>query len=303
MTDLSWGAPDLLHAQCAAFVEARRRGEPLAWDDGMAFLSALRQHASQAPFQRLFETQAGFNAREFKALVIGVEAELEKLMARRYIEGDASSLEPELGDGYSMADKEGRALGLDGGGDDLYFVGCGAAPLTAMRYRELFSTRIVCIDRDSEALALARRMLTVRFGAAEVAAGFRFVHASAEALQWPAGSVTRLLLAAHLGSKEALLHRLAPALAPGGRVLVRLPMGLYEHVYDEVALGAAPEYEVIAQVSDAAEPFCRAAALARTPDCRCEIAPSLLCVNDHQGLRAKAADRCCGSTARTLPAR
>lgn len=261
MTDLSWGAPNLLHAQCAAFVDARRRGEPLAWDDGMAFLGALRQHASQAPFQRLFEAQAGFNAREFKALVIGVEAELEKLMARRYIEGDAGSLEPELGDGYSMAELEGAALGLDGGGGDLYFVGCGAAPLTAMRYRELFGTRIVCIDRDAEALALARRMLAVRFGPAEVAAGFRFVHASAEALAWPAGSVTRLLLAAHLGGKEALLRRFATALAPGARVLVRLPMGLYAHVYDEVDFSAAPQYEVVSHVSDAAEPFCCAAAL------------------------------------------
>lgn len=264
MTDLSNGAPNLLHAQCAAFVEARRRGETLAWDDGMAFVNALRLHASQAPFQRLFETQAGFNAREFKALVIGVEAELEKLMARRYIEGDASSLEPELGDGYPMAHKEGRALGLGGGDDDLYFVGCGAAPLTALRYRELFGTRIVCIDRDAEALDLARRMLTVRFGAAEVASGFRFMHATAEALQWTPGSVRRLLLAAHLGGKEALLCRLAPALAPRGRVLVRLPMGLYAHVYDPVDFSAAPQYEVMSHVNDAAEPFCCAAALHRS---------------------------------------
>jgi hypothetical protein len=251
---------DALHEQARAFMAARRAGRAVSFDVASAFIGRLRSQASTAALVRRFETSAEFEAGAFRRMVIDTEVQLEKMMARAYIAGQADGIEPEMRDGYPMARKEAQALGL-GGEAWLHFVGCGAAPLTAMRYHDLCAARVVCIDRDAEALQLADRMLVQRYGAGAVAANFRFVHSAAESLQLAAGSVAHLLLAAHCRHKEALLRALAPSLAEGCRVLVRLPMGLYHHVYDRVDFDRCPEYRVAQTVDDAAEPFCCAALL------------------------------------------
>ena len=251
-----------LHADSRAFLARARAGQPCRFDEAHAFIARLRSHASVPELARRFEADANFEPGAFKQEVIATEAQVEKLMARAYIAGHADCIEPEMQDGLAMARKEAGALGLEAGtGGWLHFVGCGAAPLTVMRYHDLCGARVVCIDRDGEALDLARQMLVRRYGAASVARHFGFVHAEAASLQLPPRSVRHLLLAAHCRHKEALMRDLAPALAEGCRVLVRLPMGLYHHVYDSVDFRLCPGYTELLQVDDAAEPFCRAALL------------------------------------------
>jgi hypothetical protein len=226
-----------------------------------AYLHALRGHASDALLMRRFEAGTDWSASSFKKAMLSLEAKTEKLMAQAYIAGDPLSLEPELRNGYDMARKESSCLALD---DTrwLYFVGCGAAPLTAMRYHDLCGARTVCIDQDAEALGLARELLQTRYGEARVASHFHFVHATAESLSWvPERRIERLLLAAHCPHKEALMRQLETTLHPACRVLVRLPLGAYRHVYDEVNFARCGAYRFIETVSDDTEPYCQAALL------------------------------------------
>lgn len=241
-------------------MSAYQAGRPASFEAASAFIGRLRLHSSVASLTQLFEGDADFEPDAFKQLIIDTEVLLEKMMAREYITGQADCIEPEMRDGYPMARKEADALAL-GSSEWLYFVGCGAAPLTAMRYHDICAARVVCVDRDAEALRLAEQMLLQRYGAATVAESFRFVHTAAESLQLGRRSVKHLLLAAHCRHKEVLMRELAPSLADGCRVLVRLPLGLYHHVYDTVDFSQCPEYRETLRVGDVAEPFCQAALL------------------------------------------
>lgn len=248
-----------LYEQGRDLVEASGEFESLAAAN--AYLHALRDHASNKVLIQRFAAHSSWNAPRFKAAMLTLEAKTEKLMARAYIAGDTWVLEPELRNGYDMARKESDCLALD---DTrwLYFVGCGAAPLTAMRYHDLCGARTVCIDQDAEALQLARELLLARYGHARVADNFRFVHATAESLSWAHDAgIQRLLLAAHCRHKEALMEQLHAMLAPACRVLVRLPLGVYRLVYDEVDFSRCGSYRFIETAADDAEPYCQAALL------------------------------------------
>jgi len=251
---------EALYEESRAFISAHQPNHPGSFEAANTFIYKLRTHSSAASLIQLFESGADFEPGAFKRLVIDTEVQLEKMMAREYIAGHADCIEPEMRDGYPMARKEAEALALDRG-EWLYFVGCGAAPLTAMRYHDICAARVVCIDQDAEALRLAEQMLLQRYGAAVVAASFRFMHTRAESLELARRSVKHLLLAAHCRHKEALMRQLAPSLADDCRVLVRLPLGLYRHVYDSVDFDQCSEYREALRVDDTAEPFCQAALL------------------------------------------
>lgn len=231
------------------------RSDMQYFDELVSFVESLRRHADSVLLASYFSNTAALNRERFQCEMLNMEAWLEKISARKYMEGDSSVVDRELLLGYPMAHKEHEALQLNAS-TRLYFIGCGASPLTAIRYHRISRTDIVFVDRDEEALYCAKQMMTKCFGGDRVAQHFQFIASDACDLSLPIKGVERILLAAHCRKKMTILKALRPYLSERCRVAVRLPLGVYRGIYEDLDVSECPEYMEECRFSDQAEPFC-----------------------------------------------
>ena len=230
-----------MYRETHQFIDEYRQGAHHTFDEYNYFINQLRNSASIAAFFELFEKDTEFDRNEFKRTVIAVEEKVEKLMAHRYLKGEKHWVDSRMAPGYPMVEREIKALGVESGGW-MYFVGAGALPFTAMLCHDICGARVVCIDRDGEALELAHAAVSQRYGAEECQRHFAFILASAESLVIPDKKIRHMILAGHCSAKEAILNGLAASLTSDCRILVRLPLGVYQYVYDAIDLGRCPSY-------------------------------------------------------------
>ena len=244
-----------MYREVFKFIDEYQQGRQHSFDEYNHFINQLRNSASIDTFFQLFEADTQFDRDQFKSIVITIEEKVEKLMAARYLNGETHWIESRMAPGYPMVQREINALGLTGD-DCLYFIGSGALPFTAMLCHDICGARAVCVDRDEEALTLAKAAVTKRYGVEECNRNFDFILASAESMLVPDRGIRHMILAAHCGMKEGILNGLSRSISHDCRVLVRLPLGVYHYVYDTVNLSLCPAYKKeMSPVRDEHEPF------------------------------------------------
>jgi histidine 2-aminobutanoyltransferase len=152
------------------------------------------------------------------------ERDFEKEFANKYLKGDSNSFKQHLKKNFNLVKREGLMAKLNDISDVLV-LGGGAVPLTAIMYNKLFGCNVNCIDIDSEAISISKKLLEK----------LRIKRISVEhqdATESPIKAYDLILVTTHCMPKREIFRHLFEKIDKS-KVIYRTPIGLFKLFYDE----------------------------------------------------------------------
>lgn len=130
-----------------------------------------------------------------------------------------------LSNNYALATMELEAADI-AASHHVYFLGSGPFPWSAIRYAAVTGCRVTCIDRNREAIAISRQLIT-KLGFDGLV---QFLQGDAQEIDYRGSS--HIVLAGMVRPKRAILRRVAATSPIDARVIVRSSHGLYLLMYE-----------------------------------------------------------------------